>query len=473
MSAKPPRVHHLSLVAGLLLGVAAAVVGAAVATRPGAPDSAPTPAPAPVDAAATAPALPSSADPQRRTEVVQAVERVAPAVVSITTEVPVNDPFARFRGAPQSTTSEGSGVVIEADGLVLTNAHVVARASRIQASFADGRSYEADILGLAEELDLAVLRLRDARDLVAVEVGSSADLMLGEPVIAIGNPFGLGHTVTTGVISATRRPLPTDERVYQDFLQTDASINPGNSGGPLLDVHGRLIGINTAIRPDAQGIGFAIPVDRAMKVAADLSRYGRVQIPWLGVDLEDVYIQDAGGAGRAAGSRTAARVVRVHEGAGAAGAGLQPGDVIVAVQGRAVQGRGDLNAWLAGFPPGRAVELSLRRPTRESWRELTLSLAASALPDEVVDESLSQVLGIEVAEGSHKGGVPVTAVSATGAFAQVGGRPGDNIMSLNGQPVSSAAELRAAVAAAKSGHRGDALLTVRRGGAWSRIKLPL
>ncbi len=483
----PRALGRSSLWLGLGLGLIAGIVGAAIGSQPrtaDAPGVAPPvvagdplaadPSASVADSIGSTTRTEASADALRRTAIVQAVERVAPAVVSITTEVPVNDPFARMRGAPARTSAQGSGIVIESDGLVLTNAHVISRASRIVASFADGSSYDAEVLGLAEELDLAVLQLRDARGLSAVEVGTSSDLMLGEPVIVIGNPFGLGHTVTTGVISATRRPLETDERVYQDFLQTDASINPGNSGGPLLDIHGRLIGITTAIRPDAEGIGFAIPVDRAIKIAHDLSDYGRVRSPWLGVDLDDVYIQSRGTPPSSTrGGQTAARVVRVHDLGNAAGASLRAGDVIVAIDGRPVQGRGDLNAYLAAFEPGRTVALTVQRPAGDRYRELEVRMAAQGLPDSVVERSLAQVLGVALEDSARAPGVLVSSVSSTGAYARIGGRAGDLLVAINGRPVRTIEELRAVVAATKSAHRTDALVTIRRGSASGRITLPL
>ncbi|MCB9777587.1 MAG: trypsin-like peptidase domain-containing protein [Alphaproteobacteria bacterium] len=467
-----PAARSRSIVALVaLVGLGAGATGLVVGVLGGADASGPKPEAPPVEATTQPQVPPAASDPVRRTPVVVAVEKVAPAVVSITTEVPNDDPFSRFRGAPTTLASEGSGVVIEADGLVLTNAHVVTRASRITATFADGRDYEADVLGLDEDLDLAVLQLRDADQLAVVEIGTSSDLMLGEPVIAIGNPFGLGHTVTTGVLSATERPLETDRRVYQDFLQTDASINPGNSGGPLLDVHGRLIGINTAIRADAEGIGFAIPVDRAIKVAHDLSSYGMVRSPWLGVDLEDVYLRDLTADD---GLRTAARVEQVYAIQGSVGAGLQAGDVIVGVDRREIQGRGDLNAWLAAFEPGRTVSLDVRRPSGKQYQQLTIELATQALPDEVVDASLDRVLGLRPAGGGpHQGGVPVESLQPDGAFARIGGRAGDAIVAINGRAVSSTDELRAAVASTKSAHRRTALITVRRGRTLSRVELPL
>ncbi len=447
---------------GILVGVAAAVLASAVANRQdpgGASPAAAVPAaeaaPAPSAAAGAGPG--AQADPLRNTPVVRAVAAVEPAVVSITTEVPVDNPFAVFYGRT-TASAEGSGVVIDPDGIVLTNAHVVEGASRITATFPDGRGVEAELLGITPELDLAVLRLPGERGLTAVEVGSSAGLMLGEPVIAIGNPFGLGQTVTTGVVSALNRSLETDDRVYQDFIQTDASINPGNSGGPLLDIHGRLIGINTAIRSDAENIGFAIPVDRAIKVARDLVRFGEVKIPWLGVDLEDVVVD--------MGRRriTAARVVRVHPGV----PGFEVGDVLTAVDGRAVQGRSDLNAYLAGFRSGRVVTVELLR----DGRPVTVQVKAGDLPDSVVDESIAEVMGIRVADARGRG-VVVTAARPDRAFARLGLRAGDVIVAVNGRRVDGVEAFRAAIARAKSGHQAQALLTVRRGQAMGSLRVPI
>jgi serine protease Do len=409
---------------------------------------------------------PVRADP-RRTHVVEAVEQVAPAVVSITTQMPTQDPFAWFYGSAPSRSGEGSGVVIDADGVVLTNAHVVERASRITAIFSDGTSREAILVGLEAELDLAVLQIRGAKSLQAVAIGSSADLMLGEPVIAIGNPFGLGHTVTTGVVSAKSRSLETDDRVYQDFIQTDASINPGNSGGPLLNAKGELIGINTAIQPDAEGIGFAIPVDRAIKVARDLVRFGAVQIPWLGLDLNDVYIRGS------SGPMVAIEVERVHPGTAAAAAGIVRGDFISEVDDRAIQGRSDLNAYLASFTPGRTVSLAVHRQGRSIGK---VSVATRRLPDTVVQSALANMLGIELggtAAGSARtwAGVRITHLGPSGQMARARVQVGDVITAIDGQPVTTKAEFMEALARAKSAHRASALISIRRGNAMGRIKL--
>jgi len=447
----PPTPRALPIIA--LAGALGLVTGVIISAGLGASASHTPPAPSAIELPEPQPAEEISA--LRRSPVVRAVERVAPAVVSITTAIPAQNPFGWMSPA-RLESSEGSGVVIAAEGIVLTNAHVVQGASRITASFADGAAYEAHIMGISPDLDLAVLRLRGAEGLKAAPIGTSGDLLLGEPVIAIGNPFGLGHTVTTGVVSTTRRALETDERVYQDFIQTDAGINPGNSGGPLLNIEGQLIGINTAIRPDAENIGFAIPVDRAMKVARDLVDYGSVQLPWLGVDLTDVRVRSP-----QTGISTAAVVERVH-GDEAQSAGLLPGDVIVSVDDRPVQGRADLNAYLAGTDSDRPVRLGVLRRDRR----LAISVSAARLPDAVVQGALEGTLGVSIApvpSGRRHRGVRVAATRPDGALAQRGVRPGDLIVSFNGRFVDSPDHLEAAIRQAKSGHRPSAVITIRRG----------
>jgi serine protease Do len=448
------------LAVGALVGVLGAVAAGAFATSPpgpavadeeGSPPSEARESEAPEHAALDprVPASPESELRLRRTAVVDATERAAPSVVSIRTEATFVDFFRR----PQVSSSDGSGVIIDEDGVVLTNYHVIEQAQRIVASTADGRSFRARFIGGAPELDLAVLRLDGAEGLPAIRIGTSSDLLLGEPVIAIGNPYGLGHTVTTGVVSAVSRPLETSERVYQDFIQTDASINPGNSGGPLLSVTGRLIGINTAIREGAEGIGFAIPADRALKVARDLVRFGSVQLPWLGVDLAD---QREGGAAR---GRLGVRVLRVHKGGGAAAAGVKPGDFVRSVEGHEVLSAADLNAWLSAREPGSTVTLRLSR----EGRELPVSVQTGRVPESVIEDTLSNVLGVELGRELDGIGIQIQAVSPTGELGRAGFRSGDVIVEINGRPVDTHDALLEAISAAKSAHRHRATLTLRRG----------
>ena len=396
-----------------------------------------------------------STSTSRQTPIVNAVQKVSPSVVAITTEVATQNPFT-WMGTGVSS-SEGSGVVIDADGIVLTNAHVVDGAIRIEATFSDDSTYTAKVVGIAPELDLAVLRLEKDSTSTAVDIGSSESLLLGESVIALGNPFGLGHTVTTGVISAIKRPVQTERRIYQDFIQTDASINPGNSGGPLVNIYGELIGINTAIRSDAEGIGFAIPVDRAMKVANDLLDFGVVQRPWWGVDIQDAAVQINGRR------QIAPEISWIYE----EGSTLQKGDIIVELNGKKVQSRGDLNAYLSTLTPNGQIQLKI-------WRggtEQNVSIQTSSLPDSVVDMALQDVLGIQVA--IRQGGVVVSKVLQGGAFAKNGLRVGDLIVAVNGQPVQSMAEIRTILSNAKSDHKGSAVFTVRRGRYQGQVELPI
>lgn len=391
----------------------------------------------------------------RESSVVRAVKVASPSVVAITTEVATQNPFSWMPSGTSS--SEGSGVVIDPQGIVLTNAHVVDGAIAIEATFSDDRSFEAEVIGLAPELDLAVLRLNMDSTSMSVEIGSSSDLMLGETVIALGNPFGLGHTVTTGVISAVDRPLETERRIYQNFIQTDASINPGNSGGPLVNIDGELVGINTAIRSNAEGIGFAIPVDRAMKVAQDLLNFGRVQRPWLGVDIEDVFFTMDGKR------RTAPQVSWVYP----EHRHLKKQDTILSIDGKMVQGRGDLNAYLSTLNPGKTVDV-------EVWRRgevQTMALDTEALPTAVVDMALDEVLGVQLS--AKQSTVQITRVAAQGAFARNGLKVGDQLLAVNGQRVRNLDEVRTILSNAKSDHKGTAIFTIRRGRYQGQVELPI
>ncbi|HJW70433.1 MAG TPA: trypsin-like peptidase domain-containing protein, partial [Candidatus Binatia bacterium] len=286
-------------------------------------------------------------EPMRRSRVVEAVERARPAVVNISTEQvviqrpspvdPFFDEFFRdfFDSRPRRSTrrSLGSGVIVRGDGTILTNEHVILRGGRIHVTLADGGEYEAKLVGRDPDADLAVLRI-DAGRVPYIALGSSSDLMIGETVIAIGNPFGLSHTVTTGVVSATKRTLQTGGRTFTDFIQTDASINPGNSGGPLVDLQGRIVGINTAIVAPSGGnvgIGFAVPINMARQVTDQLTRYGEIKRGRIGVAIQDLTPDIA----QALGTKytQGAVIARVEPGSAAERAGLRTNDLVVAVNG--------------------------------------------------------------------------------------------------------------------------------------------
>ncbi len=399
----------------------------------------------------------------RVTSVVEAVRRSAPAVVSIQTEQPVSSPFL-FTRVSGSATSDGSGVIIDPRGLVLTNAHVVSGAIAITAHDAEGQEWPAQIVGLDADLDLAVLRLEGASDLSAITVGTSADLMLGEPVIAIGNPYGLGLTVSTGVVSSVSREVETQRGVFQEYVQTDAAINPGNSGGALVNIHGELIGINTAIYAQAEGIGFSIPVDRAEKIARDLALFGQVQVPWLGVDLEDVSTHRLRGTPLAEG---AVQVARVYDRGPGKLAGLQRGDLVYKVDGRPVRSRADLNTYLASLERGGTVKVDLaRRGELKGFQVRT-----GTVPEDLVERLLSEGLGISVRPVQD--GLVVDGAAPQGTWMRSGLRIGDLVVAVNGDPVRSHQDLADALGRAKAGHRPSALFTIRRGRFTGTITLSI
>jgi len=395
----------------------------------------------------------------RRSPVVALVERVSPAVVNVSAEAMVRDVdpfFGGFLGGGRQrrTQSLGSGLIVEASGLVVTNAHVIEGASRIVVVTQDGRELEADVLGSDRDSDLAVLKVQGSR-LPAVPLGSSADLLIGETVVAIGNPFGLSHTVTTGVLSARGRAVPSErgERIFTDFLQTDASINPGNSGGPLVNLEGEVIGINTAVISGANGIGFAIPADRARRVVEDLLRFGQLQPLWTGLRLVTV---DAELARR--DSLPVARGVlieRVFPGSPGAEAGLRGGDLIVAVSGLAVTAREDVTSALYSVPAGSAVNLELRR----GRGNVQVSLRPERPPPGLGVRFLEQAIGLTVEE--ENGALVIAAVAPDSRAAEKGLRAGDRVLSANGQRVVAPEELGREVL--RGMDRGGMLLVVQRG----------
>jgi S1-C subfamily serine protease len=248
-------------------------------------------------------------------------------------------------------------VIIDAGkNLVLTNAHVIEGASTIRVRLLDGRQFDGELVGSDPDFDLAILHLKDARDLPQATMGDSSDMMIGETVIAIGNPFGFGNTVTTGVVSAMERTIETKQGTFTDFIQTDAAINPGNSGGPLMNLAGELVGINTAIYAEAEGIGFAIPINKAKRVVDELVSFGRVQAVWLGLEGQDVDERIARylGLEEARGML----VTQVHE-ALSQKAGITPGDVITSVNGVTVEDRNHYQRILRNFTLGQELRLDL------------------------------------------------------------------------------------------------------------------
>jgi len=428
---------------------------------------------------AVAAARGAESDPERRSLVVQAVEKASPAVVNVSTEQIVEqrgspfpfpqDPFFEefFRDfvdpRPRrfKTTSLGSGVIVAADGTIMTNVHVIQRASRIHVTLLDQREFDAKLVGADADADIAVLRIKAGGDLPHIPFGTSADLMIGETVIAIGNPFGLSHTVTTGVVSAVGRSLRDEDRTYTDFIQTDASINPGNSGGPLLNIKGELVGIDTAIYGKAQGIGFAIPVDRARRVMKDLVSYGEVRHAWIGLVVQDLSPELA----ERFGVRRGVVVAEVESKSPAQAAGLARGDAITKVDGREVASRDEFEQRIEDHAEGDGVTLTLRRDGRDE----DVRLAAAAFPVARADELAWQLLGLEAVADDE--GLVVRRVRSGSPAARIGVQKGDRLLGLGGTPLRSVAELRRKMVEVRAAR--SILLSVGRGPYQYNVNVPL
>ena len=409
----------------------------------------------------------------RRTPIVVVAHNVLPAVVNIQTEAtirrraadPFFDPFGIFSQPRERTsTSLGSGFVWSSDGIIVTNNHVVEGASRITANFHDGRRLPARLLGVDPDSDLAVLRV-EGKNFAAAPIGTSSDLMIGESVIAVGNPFGLSGTVTTGVVSAVGRSVPseTQGRTYTDFIQTDASINPGNSGGPLLNIEGKVVGINVAIYAQAQGIGFAIPVDRAKKVIQDLLRYGEVHPAWIGAVTATLTPEEARRRGH--DRQQGALVVRVFQGSPAERAGIRAGDIIVAVGDRAVESREAFSTFTATLAPGQSTALTIDR----GGATQTVNVQPGDAPGDLGLRILAQVAGLRIADMNRS--VIIDEVIAGSRAAEIGLEPGDLIVAINGAEVSTTRAANTEVA--RGAERSSIVLSVARGRYVYNLTFPM
>jgi Do/DeqQ family serine protease len=427
----------------------------------------------PAQPRAVANQIPPTVSSARRTPIVVVAHDVLPSVVNIQTEATMQrrtvdpfDPFGIFGGRERSYTSQslGSGFVWSSDGIIVTNNHVVEGASRITVNVNGGRQIPAKLLGVDPDSDLAVLRV-DEKGLTAAPIGTSSDLMIGESVVAVGNPFGLSGTVTTGVVSALGRSVPSQDqsRTFTDFIQTDASINPGNSGGPLLNIEGKVIGINVAIYAQAQGIGFAIPVDRARKVIQDLLQYGEVHSAWIGAVTATLTPEEAKRLGH--NLQRGAAVVRVFGDSPAARAGMRSGDVITAVAGRPVDSREAFSTATATLAPGQSVKLTVNR----DGADRTVDVRAGEPPADLGLRILQEIAGLRVADENRS--VIVDEVISRSRAAEVGLTSGDLIVGVNGTEVSDTRQLNSQLIAGAD--RSSIVLTVARGRYAYNVTFPM
>jgi serine protease Do len=426
------------------------------------------------------------------------VERNGPAVVNISVvqqatrtadqpQLQPGDPFFEFFrrfGVPMPqdrtpTRGMGSGFILSPDGVILTNAHVVADASEVTVKLTDKREFRAKVVGVDRPTDVALLKI-DANNLPTVQLGRSSDLKVGEWVTAIGSPYGFENTVTSGIVSAKWRSLP--DGAYVPFIQTDVAVNPGNSGGPLFNMKGEVVGINSQIYSRTggyQGLSFAIPIEIAVKVKDQLQRYGKVTRGHLGVTIQELNqsLAESFGLKNANG----ALVTAVSPNSPAQKAGVQTGDVVIGFNGKPIASSAELPLAVADVRPGETAQLKV-------WRkgsERTLKIVVGAAPDAQVAQNDADApafadqprLGVAVrpltADESRQTGVASGLVveQSGGAAAAAGIQPGDVILAVNGTPVKSSAELRALIQ--KSGKNAAVLVQRTSGGDRTQVYVPV
>ena len=446
--------------------------------------------------------------PQHPVGFADIVEKVKPAVMSVRVKIdrpadtnlsdedlpfPPGSPFERFFkrfGAPnmpnnpgghEVITGQGSGFFISRDGYAVTNNHVVQNAENVQVTTDDGKIYSAKVIGTDTRTDLALIKI-DGNDFPFVKLADSPP-RIGDWVLAVGNPFGLGGTVTAGIVSARGRDIGAGP--YDDYVQIDAPINKGNSGGPAFDVDGNVIGVNTAIYSPSGGsvgIGFDIPADTAKLVVAQLQKSGHVTRGWLGVQIQPVTasIADSLGMKKAEG----AMVDAPQNGSPAAKAGIEAGDVITAVNGTPVKDARDLARTIATMAPDSSAKLDIIRQGEPKTISLTLAQMPNDQQQAKADGDNAQPtrgvphLGLQVAPASEVSGaggqgVVVTAVDPDGPAAEQGFQTGTVILDVGGNAVANAGDVRTAMTAAKAQGKHDVLMRVKMGDATRFVAMPL
>ncbi len=373
-----------------------------------------------------------------------------------------------FEGTPEQRTrhSLGSGIIYDKEGYIITNNHVVERASEITVKLHDGSEYDAKVIGTDPKTDLALIKIEADKPLPTLTLGDSDALQVGEWVIAIGNPFGLEHTVTVGVVSAKGRVIGTGP--YDDFIQTDASINPGNSGGPLLNTSGEVVGINTAIVAAGQGIGFATPSNIARRVIEDLRTKGSVVRGWLGVVIQRMSPDLAKSFGLE--ENTGALVAEIVEDSPAQKAGIKRGDVIIKFNGAEIKTMDVLPRRVAATRPGKKATVTILRDGKKKSLKVTIGtleekkIAKARFAEEELGITVQEITS-ELAEHfdleTHEG-VIVSDVDRSGPAWEGGIRRGDIVLEVNRQTIKTMKDYRQALK--KYAGEGTVLLLVRRGG---------
>lgn len=425
---------------------------------------------------------------------VNVVEIIKPAVVNISTTQVIKgrkglgpfpfgqqNPFKDFFGEdfwekyfgqmPKrefKTHSLGSGFLIDKEGYILTNNHVIADAQDIKVKLDNGKEFDGEVIGTDSKTDIALIKIKATEELPVVKLGDSEAIKVGEWVIAIGNPFGLTQTVTVGVVSAKGRVIGMG--AYDDFIQTDASINPGNSGGPLINIHGEVIGINTAIISSGQGIGFAIPINMAKTILEDLKVRGKVRRGLLGVYVQKLTPELAKSFNLP--ENEGALVSSVNEGGPADKAGIKQGDVIIEFNGERIKSFEELPRLVASVPPGSKAQVTVVRNGKKMNLEVTLSEMEAEIQTASVEE-VKQKLGMTVQNITpeiaryfslkDQRGIIVADVEAGSPAQEAGFRQGDIIVEINREKVTSVDEFNKKVSKSKKDE--PVLFLIKRGEA--------
>jgi serine protease Do len=381
-----------------------------------------------------------------------------------------DDFFNRFFGdAPEHNIKQrslGSGFIISDDGYIFTNNHVVENTDKILVKISDGKEYEAKIIGTDSKTDIALIKIKPDNNLPIVEIGDSDTLRVGEWVIAIGNPFGLEQTVTAGIVSAKGRVIGAG--TYDNFIQTDASINPGNSGGPLFNMQGKVIGINTAIVAQGQGIGFAIPINMAKSILADLKTKGKVTRGWLGISIQDITEDIA--KSMSYKSKNGVLITDVFKDDPADKAGIKVGDIITEINGKAIKDTHDLLLTTASLHVGekatikvirdsKVISFSITVVERKDKSEIALTKSTSGyfgINVQEITKDLAKQLGI-----SHNAGLIVTNVEEGSPADNVGIQQHDIIIQVNKVRVSSLKQYTAEMT--KTAEKKNVVLLIKRG----------